>query len=702
MIAVIDPLPSDIFRTGEVLNNTYEIEGVLGRGGTGEVYRVVNKVTGRVFAIKALNAQFSGNKDYVELMKREEEMRSIIHDSVVRYNECSRTDSGHVILVMDYVAGQSLAETMVSRQVSEKELLIIAHRIAQGLHAAHGHGIVHRDLSPDNIILRDSAADKAVLIDFGIAKDTSEGARTIVGNDFAGKYEYAAPEQIDGKAEAKSDLYALGATLLAAFRGETPYLGTTPGEIVRRKQTRLDTENVPEQLRQLIDTLSDPDPAERPESAAAAVDLIEGLLEDRGSGRKKATGRSAKKGRKPRRNPLPLVLGAVVITALGVGLSFLSGSLFAPTLPTVTPYTLSASKGVSGRTMLTGHAPDEAASEALVTAFVGATGAPREAASVTLAEGNPTPEWAADVASLLDAVAPLARWQLDVSDRIASLSGLAADVAGQDAVRVALQGWQANAGLSLSPDIQAGPEILSTASLADALETAGTCGPLSVSGDQFELGASVPITGQVADLADIGEIGAFLQSLIGSRTVDLDVSVLNKDICTIREVLPPIQPGAMSIWLGNGGDGSANLTGVFNTGANPVVDILVPSSLTDVYLWVMVVDNTGKVFHVLPNVDDPEQRLELLGRIEGGVRRVPVLYPRSVLAEDPAKLVVEVMQGEYGKSEVVALLTNAPLFDVRRPREESTTSVNEALTEALAGRESEVIGVATRIIEARQ
>jgi eukaryotic-like serine/threonine-protein kinase len=56
---VIDPLPSDIFRTGQVLNNTYEIEGVLGRGGTGEVYRAVNQVTGRVFAIKALNRQFS-------------------------------------------------------------------------------------------------------------------------------------------------------------------------------------------------------------------------------------------------------------------------------------------------------------------------------------------------------------------------------------------------------------------------------------------------------------------------------------------------------------------------------------------------------------------------------------------------------------------------------------------------------------------
>ena len=234
---MIDPLSSDIFHVGEVLNNTYEIQGVLGRGGTGEVYRVINKVTGRTFAVKALNAQFSGNDDYVELMKREEEMRNIIHDSVVRYNECSRTDDGHVILVMDYVAGPSLAEAMVARQVTERELLVVARRIAEGLAVAHAQGIVHRDLSPDNIILRDGSAERATLIDFGIAKDTTEGARTIVGNEFAGKYEYAAPEQVDGNAEPKSDLYALGATLLAAYRGETPYLGTTPGEIVRRKHS---------------------------------------------------------------------------------------------------------------------------------------------------------------------------------------------------------------------------------------------------------------------------------------------------------------------------------------------------------------------------------------------------------------------------------------------------------------------------------
>ena len=102
---MLTPLPGDMFKPGQVLNNTYEIEGILGRGGTGEVYRARNQISSRIVAIKVLNAEFSGNADYLELMKREEEMRDIRHDAVVRYSDNSRTADGHVFLVMDFVDG---------------------------------------------------------------------------------------------------------------------------------------------------------------------------------------------------------------------------------------------------------------------------------------------------------------------------------------------------------------------------------------------------------------------------------------------------------------------------------------------------------------------------------------------------------------------------------------------------------------------
>ena len=222
-------------------------------------------------AIKALNSRFSGNDDYIDLMKREEQMRDIVDDAVVRYTECSRSDRGHVFLVMDFVDGPSMADVMARRRMEPRELMIVAHRVAEGLVAAHRNNIVHRDLSPDNIILRDGSPERATIIDFGIAKDTAAGARTIVGNDFAGKYEYAAPEQLEGRAEARSDLYALGALLLAAYRGQVPFAGATPGEMIRRKQAPLDVTGVPEPLKGLIGWLSAPSLAERAPSAAAVV-----------------------------------------------------------------------------------------------------------------------------------------------------------------------------------------------------------------------------------------------------------------------------------------------------------------------------------------------------------------------------------------------------------------------------------------------
>ena len=148
-----------------------------------------------------------------------------------------------------------------------------------------------------------------MIIDFGIAKDASAGARTIVGNDFAGKYEYAAPEQLHGRAEPRSDLYALGASLLATFRGQVPDMGGSPGEVVRRKEQPLDTAGVPEPLKTLIDTLTQPDPARRPPSAAAAVAEIDApAAAEAGRGPPPRAGAS---GRSSRRSLLAALLAGL-------------------------------------------------------------------------------------------------------------------------------------------------------------------------------------------------------------------------------------------------------------------------------------------------------------------------------------------------------------------------------------------------------
>ena len=212
---MIESRPGDAFQPGELLNNTYRIESILGRGGTSDVYKARSEISGRLMALKVLKAELSGNDDYLVLLTREEEIRDIRHDAVVRYSECSRTQSGHIYLLMDYVEGPGLDKRLKQGPMPADELLTVCRRVAEGLQAAHSRNIVHRDLSPDNIILRDGEPSQAIIIDFGIAKDTNPGAETIVGNEFAGKYAYAAPEQLNGQTDARSDIYSLGALLLA-------------------------------------------------------------------------------------------------------------------------------------------------------------------------------------------------------------------------------------------------------------------------------------------------------------------------------------------------------------------------------------------------------------------------------------------------------------------------------------------------------
>ncbi|WP_372837020.1 serine/threonine-protein kinase, partial [Puniceibacterium confluentis] len=684
-----DPLPSDIFRPGQVLNNTYEIRGILGRGGTGEVYLAFNQISERTLAIKALNARFSGNSDYVELMKREEQMRSILHDSVVRYSECSRTDEGHVFLVMDYVEGVSLSDLMYTRRVTERELLIVAHRVLGGLVATHAQGIVHRDLSPDNIILRGGAAERATIIDFGIAKDTATGARTIVGTNFAGKYEYAAPEQLEGHADFRTDLYALGASLLAVARQEVPDVGTNPGAVVRFKRDALDTSGLGQPLRDLVDWLTAPDPDQRPATAEAALERLDQWL--------KPDAHATTQAPATRRGGAALkaaaLIAALAVAGVGIWASGLVQGLFPPPLPVVSPYTLAAGLR-DGTARLDGHAPDIAAAEALARAMNDATGSSLSADALTLATGLPYPGWPRDTAALLALLAPLDRWELTVTDTSARLDGLAPDAPARDGLTGALAGWQNSADITLTTAIAAGPESLDRASLEPVLARLATCGPLlqlDAGGPPYALGDTLTLIGDVAAADDAATIRDTLTPLIGDRSLRVETSTLNDDLCAIRAVLPHAPPGAVSIRLSRGDTGEQALTGVFSTNDNPVVDIELPADITDASLWVMVVDNTGKVFHVLPNVNHTVHRVDDLGSVQNGLRRVRVLWSLAEFAADPKRLAMQVTEGDYGKSEVIAILSRSPLFDMRRPRDESVSSLAEALAETLAGRSDQII-----------
>ncbi|OAP34594.1 serine/threonine protein kinase [Sinorhizobium glycinis] len=696
---MLDPLPGDIFRKGQVLNNTYEIEGVLGRGGTGEVYRASNRITGRVVAIKALKRELSANASYLELMKREEEMRSISHDAVVRYTDCSQTGDGHVYLVMDYIAGTPLSEWLERGGASPRDLLVVAHRVAEGLVATHERKIVHRDLSPDNIILRDGRPEEAVIIDFGIAKDSTAGARTIVGNDFAGKYEYAAPEQMHGQAEPRSDLYALGASLLATFRGRIPDVGRSPGEVIRHKERRLDSSGVPEPLKTLIDDLTQPEPAHRPPSATAVVKEIARLLEP-GLGAAQQKGRFENATWSPWLVILPL--GALLAIA-GLWLFGAFDDLSTTTLPIATPYKLVAGVDGQGRATLNGFAPDADQQEAILSNFAQTVGHAPPDGTLTLADGAPSERWAQDMTAFFALAAPLDEWKLEVADRTVRLTGLAGDTKGREAAAARFSAAAEEAGYEPVLRIAAGPRDLSPDQLKPLLVPLETCGTLALLPPQtgtYPLGTMVSIRGNVASSKDVQAVQQALAPHIGDRELRFDATVLNSQLCVVQELLPDASQGPMTIVLGYGDRAEPNMSGIYSVGDNPVIDVLAPATLDEGYLWVAIADVTGNLFNILPNIKRPDHALADLGTVSEGMRTIRVAYPTAEGAVDPAKLSFAV-DSTFGKSLIIVLQTNEPLFPELRPTTESTKSFAEDLRAVIAAGRVSVLSTATRLIDTR-
>jgi serine/threonine protein kinase len=264
--------------TGAILAHTYEIEALLARGGMGEVYRARHTELGSQHAIKVILPQLASEARFISLFQEEaRKLRRVRDDAVVGYEGLFLDENGLRYLVMEFVDGPSLAQVMTERRLSTTELLQLRDRVARGLAAAHEKGIYHRDISPDNIILVENRTDQAKIIDFGIAKSTEPGDRTVVGQDFAGKYSYVSPEQLGlygGAVDGRSDIYSLGLVLAAAAIGRPLPMGNSPISVIEARRAVPDLSQVPEDLRPAIAPLLEPNPDDRPQSMR---DLIAGI-----------------------------------------------------------------------------------------------------------------------------------------------------------------------------------------------------------------------------------------------------------------------------------------------------------------------------------------------------------------------------------------------------------------------------------------
>jgi serine/threonine-protein kinase len=256
---------------GEVLFGEYEILEVLGAGGMGEVYKAWHRRLEEPRAIKMMHADLSTRKGANEFFLREAKaLLAVRHPAVVHCNDLLSDDRGRVYLIMELIEGVALSERMKQGPLPTDEVILLGARLAAGLAAAHRRGVVHRDVSPDNVVLPDGDVSRAKLIDFGIAKLLDEGQGTIV-DGFKGKLSYASPEQLGffgGEIDGRSDFYSLGLVLSAAALGRPIGMGTTVMEAVdaRRHLARLPDE-IPVGLRSALEPLLALDPADRPKRA---------------------------------------------------------------------------------------------------------------------------------------------------------------------------------------------------------------------------------------------------------------------------------------------------------------------------------------------------------------------------------------------------------------------------------------------------
>ena len=233
---------SQELKQGDYLNH-YQIIRKLGTGGMGEVYLAEDRKLERRVAIKVLNATFDADESNLKRFFQEAKAASALnHPNIIVVYEIGEIDGIHYI-VIEFVKGCTLSDAVKSKNLSLEQIVDSSIQIVNALGAAHAVGIIHRDIKPDNIMLRDDGIVK--VLDFGLAKLTE---KTRVEADFEaqtrellntkagmimGTVAYMSPEQTRGKAvDARTDIWSFGVVLFQMLTGQQPFPGETTSDII--------------------------------------------------------------------------------------------------------------------------------------------------------------------------------------------------------------------------------------------------------------------------------------------------------------------------------------------------------------------------------------------------------------------------------------------------------------------------------------
>lgn len=244
-----------MLKTGMIIAERYEILAKIGTGGMADVYKAKDHKLNRFVAVKVLKAEFREDTTFVRKFRREAQAAAgLTHPNIVNVFDVG-DDEGVYYIVMELIEGITLKEYIAKKgKLSIKEATSIAIQVSMGLEAAHSHGIVHRDVKPQNIII--STDGKVKVTDFGIARAASSNT---ISSNVMGSVHYSSPEQVrGGYSDEKSDIYSLGITMYEMVTGRVPFDGdTTVAIAIKHLQEEMVppsvyTEELPYSLEQII------------------------------------------------------------------------------------------------------------------------------------------------------------------------------------------------------------------------------------------------------------------------------------------------------------------------------------------------------------------------------------------------------------------------------------------------------------------
>jgi tRNA A-37 threonylcarbamoyl transferase component Bud32 len=327
---------------GERIADRYELEEVVGHGGMSTVYKAHDSLLERNVALKVLHQQYNEDEDFVERFKHEaRSVAQLQHPNIVTVIDRGEED-GRQYIVFEFIDGENLKELVVRKgRLDLRDALEIANEIAHGLAFAHDHGLVHRDVKPQNVLLNGDG--RAKVTDFGIARSLDVDHGVTQTGTILGTSNYIAPEQASGQpVDAHTDVYSLGIVLYEMLTGELPF----PGEsfvAIAMKHIQEPSPNVldvrgdiPLRVAEMIDRALEKDPEQRfPTMDAFAAEIEASLAElDRGEDGAvtmvvPAAERLQRQRHRKSVSPLPLLiglLGALAIAAVIVGLLMFRGS----------------------------------------------------------------------------------------------------------------------------------------------------------------------------------------------------------------------------------------------------------------------------------------------------------------------------------------------------------------------------------------